>query len=1141
MASLPKSIPECSLLKTSSSSSDGSGPAPPRPARGDGRDLAWHPHPPPLPGSSPSKGSLLLGGSLPGSFGALQKAGSGSSLGASGGGGGAQAADGAAPGGIPISRSSSAAADVLSAGSGLLLPPTEGAGDDAPGGRSPCERRRCPFVIGVAGGTASGKTTVCDQIIQRLHDQCVVMLNQDSFYRSLTEEELRDVANYNFDHPNAFDTPALLACLDGLKAGRAVEVPTYDFAAHRRGTETRKVEPADVIVVEGILVLHMEELRSQCNMNVYVDTDDDVRLARRIQRDVQARGRDVAGVIEQYTRFVKPAFDQFVAPSRRYADIIIPWQRGDNLVAIDLITQHIALKLRCHDLLRIYPNLELLPSNFQIRGMHTIIRDASSSKNDFVFYADRLNRLIVEAGLGHLPFTEKIVRTPTGHRYVGVDFTRGICGVSIIRSGEAMETALRECCQGIKLGKILVHRHGPAAAEQEVIYERLPADIASRHVLLLDPLVGTGRTACRAVQVLLERGVAAEKILFLSMVAAPEAIHRLCSAYPGMKFLTSEIDRGLDDACRIVPGIGDSSGSISGGGDGGSGSGSSGGPAAALRLGRRQLAAAAAAASAAAAWRPGVPPAVAAAAAAEATLPLVPSIPLSPAAPDLRVSRVIKGCWQLSGGHRGERDTDRTGGKAAVDDFTAFDQAGITTWDAADHYGPAELLIGRWLAEHPDARPRVQVATKYCVFSRAEMAALDGAAVRAAVERSRKRLGVDRIDLLQLYWGDYSQPRYVDAALHLTDLAAAGVIGAVGVTNFDVPRLERMLDAGARLASNQVQYSLLDARPENGMAALCAARGLSLLPYGVVAGGLLSDRYLGAATADVNTYSKGKYAAVLGQVGGWEWLQGLLRALRGAADKHGTSIANVAARWVLQRPGVPAVIVGARNASHVGDHRRLFTFELDADDLAAIDAARAAGRRPRGDCYDWERGGAWYSSSSAGSPSPPPRGGRSICCITASAAAAGSSGPRALSSRCAAASRRAMRPACHAGSGLSLALLALAGALCALLVSGGGTMLGGPAKAPITARTNEVGEFAVEQLNAKANFPKAGALRFGKVVSARTQVVSGTNHILVIEASDDAGPKTVEVTVWEKLPCNVKANDLPMELTNFKLVGPVAE
>lgn len=424
-------------------------------------------------------------------------------------------------------------------------------GFSSPGG----SKFRHPFVMGVAGGTASGKTTVCDHIIQRLHDQCVVMLSQDSFYRNLTDVELENVKNFNFDHPDAFDEQAMIDCLEDLKLGKHVEVPMYDFTTHRRSSETRRVDPADVIILEGILVLHMESLRSRLNMRIYVDTDDDVRLGRRIQRDVMQRGRDVEGVIEQYTRFVKPAFDQFVGPSRRYADIIIPWQRGDNIVAIDLITEHIRLKLRQHDLVRLYPQLAVLPSNFQIRGMHTIIRDRTTKKNDFVFYADRLNRLVVEAGLGQLPFTEKTVITPTGHPYVGVDFARGICGVSVIRSGESMENALRECCQGIKIGKILVHRHGQH--NQEAVYAKLPSDIASRYVLVLDPVLGTGNTACRVVQVLLERGVAQSKILFLSLIAAPEAVQRVCDAYPQITLVTSEIDDGVDLTHAVTPGVGE--------------------------------------------------------------------------------------------------------------------------------------------------------------------------------------------------------------------------------------------------------------------------------------------------------------------------------------------------------------------------------------------------------------------------------------------------------------------------------------------------------------------------------------------------------------------------------------------------------
>eukprot|EP00882_Tetradesmus_deserticola_P022587 GHRQ01024514.1.p1 GENE.GHRQ01024514.1~~GHRQ01024514.1.p1 ORF type:complete len:179 (+),score=63.63 GHRQ01024514.1:474-1010(+) len=159
----------------------------------------------------------------------------------------------------------------------------------------------------------------------------------------------------------------------------------------------------------------------------------------------------------------------------------------------------------------------------------------------------------------------------------------------------------------------------------------------------------------------------------------------------------------------------------------------------------------------------------------------------------------------------------------------------------------------------------------------------------------------------------------------------------------------------------QVQYSLLDRRPANVMAGFCEANGMSLLPYGVVSGGFLSDRYLNVSTRDVSvdTYSKGKYASVLGQAGGWSWLQQLLQVLQQVAGRHSTSISNVASRWVLQRPAVPAIILGARNALHVPDHQRLFTFALDGDDLAAIDAVLAQGSKPKGDCYGWERGGSF--------------------------------------------------------------------------------------------------------------------------------------------------------------------------------------
>ncbi|KAF8780888.1 hypothetical protein HU200_000846 [Digitaria exilis] len=401
---------------------------------------------------------------------------------------------------------------------------------------------RQPFVIGrvsrVSGGTASGKTTVCDMIIQQLHDHRVVLVNQDSFYRGLTAEESARAQDYNFDHPDAFDTEQLLECMGQLKRAQPVNVPIYDFKKHRRCSESfRKLK-----FVHFLLGSMMDQ------------SDADVRLARRIRRDTVERGRDISSVLDQYGRFVKPAFDDFVLPSKKYADVIIP-RGGDNHVAVDLIVQHIRTKLGQHDLCKIYPNVHVVQSTFQIRGMHTLIRDRDITTPDFVFYSDRLIRLVVEHGLGHLPFTEKQVITPTGSVYMGVDFCKKLCGVSIVRSGESMENALRACCKGIKIGKILIHRVGDNG--QQLVYHKLPMDIAERHVLLLDPVLGTGNSANQAIDLLIRKGVPEDRIIFLNLISAPEGIQCVCKRFPLLKIVTSEIDYGLNEEFRVIPGLGE--------------------------------------------------------------------------------------------------------------------------------------------------------------------------------------------------------------------------------------------------------------------------------------------------------------------------------------------------------------------------------------------------------------------------------------------------------------------------------------------------------------------------------------------------------------------------------------------------------
>jgi uridine kinase len=193
-----------------------------------------------------------------------------------------------------------------------------------------------PIVIGVAGGTGSGKTTIANEILRRVGAEHVACIPHDAYYRELGHLPREERARVNFDHPNALETELLIEHLWALRQGQAVEIPIYDFTTHMRTKETRRVEPAPVILVEGILVFVEPELRELLDVKLYVDTDADVRFIRRLQRDVHERGRSVESVCEQYLTTVRPMHLEFVEPSKRYADVIIP-EGGFNEVAIEMV------------------------------------------------------------------------------------------------------------------------------------------------------------------------------------------------------------------------------------------------------------------------------------------------------------------------------------------------------------------------------------------------------------------------------------------------------------------------------------------------------------------------------------------------------------------------------------------------------------------------------------------------------------------------------------------------------------------------------------------------------------------------------------------------------------------------------------
>ncbi|XP_036437074.1 uridine-cytidine kinase-like 1 isoform X1 [Colossoma macropomum] len=426
------------------------------------------------------------------------------------------------------------------------------------------------FVIGLCGGSASGKTTVANKIIEALDVPWVVLLSMDSFYKVLSKEEQELAAKneYNFDHPDAFDFELLVTVLRKLKKGKSVKVPVYDFTSHCRRKEWKTVYGANVVIFEGILSFANKELLKLLDMKVFVDTDSDIRLVRRLKRDISERGRDIGGVIKQYNKFVKPAFEQYIEPTVQVADIVVP-RGGENFVALDLIVQHVHSQLEkrklrwdisalasAHQGQPLPKTLSVMESTPQVRGMHTIIRNKETNRDEFIFYSKRLMRLLIEHALSFLPLKPVSVETPQGTIYEGKRLSgKRITGVSILRAGETMEQALMAVCKDIRLGKILIQTNHDTG-EPELHYLRLPKDISEDYVILMDSTVSTGAAALMAVRVLLDHDVQEDKIFLLSLLMAEMGVHSVAYAFPKVRIITTAVDKKVNDEFHIIPGIG---------------------------------------------------------------------------------------------------------------------------------------------------------------------------------------------------------------------------------------------------------------------------------------------------------------------------------------------------------------------------------------------------------------------------------------------------------------------------------------------------------------------------------------------------------------------------------------------------------
>ncbi|KAA2281262.1 aldo/keto reductase [Candidatus Nitrosocosmicus agrestis] len=306
--------------------------------------------------------------------------------------------------------------------------------------------------------------------------------------------------------------------------------------------------------------------------------------------------------------------------------------------------------------------------------------------------------------------------------------------------------------------------------------------------------------------------------------------------------------------------------------------------------------------------------------------------------PQLQCHRVVNGMWQVAGGH-GYIDHG-----LAVDEMMRYHEAGFTTWDMADIYGPAEDFMGQFRRKIAEIKGdgelrQIRAFTKWVPHP----GKITRSMAKESTQNSLAKMGVESLDLLQFHWWDYDNPYYVDALGYLAELCDDGLIQHLGLTNFDTERMQVIHDSNIPIVSNQVQYSIIDQRPEVKMIQFCEENNKNLFAYGTICGGLLSERYLGMSqepsTYDLDTLSLQKYKKMVDLWGNWSLFQELLETLKKIGQKYNVDIANVATRYILEKPSVAGVIIGARLgvSEHIDSNTQVFGFSLDESDRAAIE------------------------------------------------------------------------------------------------------------------------------------------------------------------------------------------------------------
>ena len=475
------------------------------------------------------------------------------------------------------------------------------------------------FMIGISGGSASGKTSVADRVIKGINLPNVVLVSMDSFYKQLSPDQSQQakLGNYDFDSPFSFDLEYMEVALRTLKQGLPFDIPDYDFKTHSRTSKSTHISGSTVVVFEGIMALYPKSILELLDLKVFVDTDDDLRLARRIIRDISYRGREQKDVLEMYFKYAKPGYDNYILPSCKNADLIIP-RGGDNEVAINLLIKHIKSLLsqrginfrrsliemckgskNSNDMKVTPPNVYAMEGTNCISNLLTIIRDGSSEKERLIEACHRLASLTIEYALSFKTFHSiKFSNVPDNetnskesnsnennslhlnetnalhlnennplhlnennslhlneNNPLSLTSNESVCGVTIVRAGNIFEIPMRSIIQDLHLGKLLIQTD-KVSGDPRLHFASIPSQIDSSLVFLMDSSIASGATAMMAIKVLLESGIPQEKIIFLALVCAVEGLIALYHAFPKVRVVCAAVDEGLDDNFFISPGFG---------------------------------------------------------------------------------------------------------------------------------------------------------------------------------------------------------------------------------------------------------------------------------------------------------------------------------------------------------------------------------------------------------------------------------------------------------------------------------------------------------------------------------------------------------------------------------------------------------